>query len=164
MLKLITAIFVTKKLNGQSVNNHQSLTVDGYGSNIKLRKHELPKFAIKLPDFTERLSLSDSKTKGYYNSLMEYCDTLNIKHTIYKHKVKFFDKDRIIANLYFTHKTLRLCIALTPDSFDNERVKYRDFSAYKKHAQTPMAILLNTNKSVVNAKMLIFTKLSNNIA
>ena len=66
-------------------------------------------------------------------------------------------------NLYFTHKTLRLCLALDPKNFGSEVKNSRDFSSYKKHSVTPLAILLKSNKSVENANMLIFTMLSNKI-
>jgi hypothetical protein len=132
-------------------------------ANIKVRDEEKQPEKVTLPSFLDRLDLSSDKIKDYYDSFMEYCDKLNVKHTIYKHKVKYFYDGKTIANLYFTHKTLRLFIALNPCDFDKEALNFRDFSSYKKHTETPMSILINSNKSLENSKLLIFTLLSNNI-
>lgn len=168
MLRLVTAFYVNKKIKQQALYE-QNKSQYSYGSEIRVRKEEVNKDNIKpeikkekakVPTFIERLKNSDQKTKEYYKTIVDYCEKHNIKNTIYRHKVKFFVKNKTIANLYFTHKTLRLCVAVNPDSFEPEMLKFRDFSAYKKHKETPMSVLINSNKNVENCKILIFKALN----
>jgi predicted transport protein len=160
----VTAFYLNKKIKQQAIYDAQKNS--GYGCDIKVRKEEpkAPKVVAKvekIPSFQERLKSSDQKIKGYYDALVKYCEKHNIKKTIYRNKVKFFVKSKTIANLYFTHKTLRLCVALDPNSFEASMLKFRDFSSYKKHQETPMSVLVNTNKNVENCKILIYKALIN---
>lgn len=170
MLKLITALLLTKKIKEEAIkqsvifNKRINAPREDNDFNLLPEGNESATEIKKPFTFTERLISSSDKTQKYFESFMGYCDKLNIKHTMYKHKIKFYDKEgKTLANLYFTHKTLRLFIAAAPEQFDCKLLGCRDFSSYKKHKETPLSILLKSNKNVENAKTLIFTKLSNNL-
>lgn len=163
MLKLVTTFYLNKRLK-QQILYEQKQHQTGYGCEIRVRKEEPVNYKspkAKLPTFWQRLENSDIKTKEYYQLIVDYCEKHSIKKTVYRQKVKFFVKDKTIANLYFTHKTLRLCIALNPDSFDSQMLKFRDFSTYKKHKETPMSVLINSKNSVENCKILIYKAVTN---
>jgi predicted transport protein len=163
LLKLVTTFYLNKKLKQQAIYEANQKQI-GYGCDIKVRKEEpqiVKQKAEKIPSFIERLENSDQKTRSYYDAIINYSEKHNIKKTIYRNKVKFFVKAKTIANLYFTHKTLRLCVALEPSSFDTDMLRFRDFSAYKKHQETPLSVLLNSKKNVENCKILIYKALNN---
>ncbi|HOO22236.1 MAG TPA: hypothetical protein PKY53_00985 [Clostridia bacterium] len=161
MVKLINTFYFNKKLKQQNVYGQRPPQY-AYGSEIRIRQEEPDAFKAekkKIPSFSERLDASGKKTKEYFGEILAYCDKQGIKHTVYRNKVKFFAKNRTIANLYFTHKTLRICLALNPANFDPAMLKFRDFSGYAKHSETPMSVLLNSRKSVENCKILVFKAL-----
>lgn len=170
LLTLVTAFYLNKKLKQQAMYEANQAKA-GYGCDIKVKKEEpvqvkeTPKIQVvknieKIPSFQERLENSEQKIKEYYEQIVKYCEKHSIKKTIYRNKVKFFVKSKTIANLYFTHKTLRICIALDPNLFEANMLKFRYFSAYKKHSKTPMSVLINSKKSVENCKILIYKALT----
>jgi len=160
LLRLVTTFYLNKKLKQQAINlnNQQQYR---YGCDIKVKPEPMQAKTKpdKIPSFTKRLESATPKTQSYYESIVDFCQKHNIKKTVYRNKVKFYVKSKTIANLYFTHKTLRICLALDPSKFDAEKFKFRDFSNYIKHIDTPMAVLLNSQKSVENCKILIYKAL-----
>lgn len=156
MLKFIAAILLIKKLNERS-KPVKEVGSEEYGSAIRTKQSVspcLPEVQTKLT-FNKKLHGAGAKTKEIYRQLTEFCESLGLRRIEYKHKQKFVYKGKTVANLGFTHKSLRLCVALAPETAEACVPCARDLSAYIKHRITPLGILLKTYKALECAKNML---------
>lgn len=109
-----------------------------------------------LRSFTAKLCQSNDLLKVRYSEVKN--DLLSFKNV--KARMSWFFEtfridNRVIAKLSINGKTLSLYLALSPQNLAGTKYHFKDVSQYKKYADTPLRMIIESKRSVKWAKELI---------
>ena len=109
-----------------------------------------PKYA-----YPTRIRLISDKVKFFYTKLKNEFLSYGFKNRISKTKENFnFSRDNV-ARFVVRGKTLKLYIALDPNSLDNSYFHHKDMSAKKTYAEIPTMVRIKSGRGTKKAMELI---------
>ncbi len=106
--------------------------------------------------FSAKLIQSEDKIKGYYSQIKnEMLKYKKIKSRTAWSKETFKLGKEPKLKLAFSGQTLIAYLAIDPKQFEETKIKVKDMSAKKPHAQTPTAVRLRADKNLKTVLQLI---------
>ena len=109
-----------------------------------------PKYA-----YPTRIRLISDKTKFFYTKIKNEFLSYGFKNRISKTKENFnFSRDNV-ARFVVRGKTLKLYIALDPNSLDNAYYHHKDMSAKKTYAEIPTMVRIKSGRGTKKAIELV---------